>query len=64
MSTASVASMAIGGVLGDLVGIRVVFLAAGAVVVPAAGVSFVMFHGVSGRPEPVAPSREGVTAGA
>jgi len=49
MSTASVASMAIGGVLGDLIGIRLVFLAAGAIVLVAAGVSFVMFRGVSGR---------------
>jgi predicted MFS family arabinose efflux permease len=52
MSTASVASMAIGGVFGDLIGIRQVFLAAGVVVVIAAAVSFVMFRGVSGRPAP------------
>jgi len=52
MSTASVASMAIGGVLGDLIGIRAVYLAAAVVVVAAAGVSWVVFRGVSGRPEP------------
>jgi MFS transporter, DHA3 family, macrolide efflux protein len=52
MSTASVASMAIGGVLGDLIGIRSVFLAAGGFVLVAAAVSWVMFRGVSGRPEP------------
>jgi MFS family permease len=54
MSTASVASMAIGGVLGDLIGVRSVFLAAGGFVLVAAGVSWVMFRGVSGRPEPAA----------
>jgi MFS family permease len=52
MSTASVTSMAIGGVLGDVIGIRNVFLAAGIVVVLAAGVSALMFRRVSGRPEP------------
>jgi MFS transporter, DHA3 family, macrolide efflux protein len=59
MSTASVASMAIGGVLGDLIGIREVFLAAGVIVVAAAGLSWVMFRGVSGRP--VAAPTVGVT---
>jgi MFS family permease len=53
MSTASVASMAIGGVLGDLIGIREVFLAAGVIVVAAAGVSWLMFRGESGRPATV-----------
>ncbi len=52
MSTASVTSMAIGGVLGDLIGIRSVFLAAGGFVLVAAAVSWVMFRGVSGRPAP------------
>ena len=50
MSTASVVSMAIGGVLGDIIGIREVFLAAGSFVLVAAAVSWVMFRGVSGRP--------------
>ena len=50
MSTASVTSMAIAGVLGDLIDIRAVFLVAGLVVVLAAGVSAVMFRGESGRP--------------
>jgi predicted MFS family arabinose efflux permease len=49
LSTASVASMAIGGVLGDLIGIRQVYLAAGVVVLAAAGVAWVMFRGLSGR---------------
>jgi MFS family permease len=53
MSTASVASMAIGGVFGQLIGIREVFLAAGFVALAAAGISFVMFRGVSGRAAPV-----------
>jgi MFS transporter, DHA3 family, macrolide efflux protein len=50
MSTASVASMAIGGVLGDLVGIRTVYLAAAVVVLTAAGAALLVFRGVSGRP--------------
>ena len=50
MSTASVASMAIGGVFGSLIGVREVFLAAGAVTLVAALISFVMFRGISGRP--------------
>ncbi len=58
MSTASVASMAVGGVLGDLIGIREVFLAAVGFVLVAAAVSWVMFRGVSGRPA------EAVLAGA
>ena len=50
LSTASVASMAIGGVFGDLIGIRSVYLAAAVIVLVAAGISFVLFRGVSGRP--------------
>jgi MFS transporter, DHA3 family, macrolide efflux protein len=55
LSTASVASMAIGGVLGDVIGIRMVFLGAAGVVVVAAGVAFLMFRGEAGRAK-VAPS--------
>ena len=54
LSTASVVPMAIGGVLGDLIGIRAVYLAAAGLVVIAAGVSFVLFRGVPARPS-VAP---------
>ena len=50
MSTASVVSMAIGGVLGDLVGVRVVFVAAGALVLLAAGISVILFRGGVRRP--------------
>lgn len=50
LSTASVASMAIGGVLGDLIGIRSVYLGAALIVLVAAGISFLLFRGVSGRP--------------
>ena len=50
MSTASVTSMAIGGVLGELIGIRGVYLAAAAVVLVSAGIAFLLFRGVSGRP--------------
>ena len=50
MSTASVASMALGGVFGSLIGIREVFVAAGVITLVAALISFVMFRGVSGRP--------------
>ena len=52
MSTASVTSMAIGGVLGAIIDIRAVFLVAGVVVVLAAGLSALMFRGISGRPAP------------
>jgi MFS transporter, DHA3 family, macrolide efflux protein len=58
MSTASVASMAIAGIFGDLIGIRGVFLAAGVVVLGAAAISWVMFRGVSGRPAPSAAAVE------
>jgi hypothetical protein len=47
MSTASVASLAVGGVLGDLLGVRSVFLVAGGFVLAAAAVSWVMFRGAS-----------------
>jgi MFS family permease len=57
MSTASVTSMAIGGVLGDLIGVRSVFLAAGGFVLVAAAVSWVMFRGISGRPAPSATAQ-------
>jgi predicted MFS family arabinose efflux permease len=50
LSTASVVSMAIGGVFGDLIGIRAVYLAAAVLVVAAAGISFVLFRGVAARP--------------
>lgn len=52
LSTASVASMAVGGVLGDLIGIRSVYLAAAVIVLVAAGIAFLLFRGVSGRPAP------------
>jgi MFS family permease len=50
LSTASVASMAVGGVLGDLIGIRAVYLAAAIIVVGAAGIAFLLFRGAGGRP--------------
>jgi predicted MFS family arabinose efflux permease len=56
LSTASVGSMALGGVLGELIGIRAVYLAAAVVVLIAAGIAFLLFRGVSGRP--VSPSME------
>ena len=58
LSTASVASMAIGGVLGDLIGIRSVYLAAAVIVLVAAGISWILFRGVSGRPASVAAPAE------
>ena len=54
-STASVTSMAIGGVMADLTSVRTVFLAAGVVVLMAAGVAVVMFRGVR-RPERAIPA--------
>ena len=59
ISTASVASMAIGGVLGTVIGIRAVYLVAGGVVLAAAGLSMLMFRGESGRPVRVAAPAEG-----
>jgi MFS transporter, DHA3 family, macrolide efflux protein len=52
LSTASVASMAIGGVLGDVIGIRSVYLAAAGIVLLAAVISLLLFRGVSGQPAP------------
>jgi MFS transporter, DHA3 family, macrolide efflux protein len=49
MSTASVLSMAVGGVLGDLIGIRSVYLAAAGIVMVAAGISVILFRGVPRR---------------
>lgn len=53
-ATASVVSMAVGGVLADLIGIRSVYLAAAVIVLAAAGVAFLMFRGVPARPSAVA----------
>lgn len=58
LSTASVVSMAIGGVLGDLIGIRGVYLAAAGIVLLAAVISWVLFRGVSGRPVPASAAAE------
>jgi MFS family permease len=58
LSTASVGSMALGGVLGELIGIRAVYLAAAVVVLVAAGIAFLLFRGVSGRPSAVATAVE------
>jgi MFS family permease len=56
MSTASVVSMAIGGVLAELIGVRSVYLAASGVVLLAALISVVLFRGIPRRraaaPEP------------
>jgi MFS transporter, DHA3 family, macrolide efflux protein len=54
LSTASVASMAIGGVLGEVIGIRPVYLVAAGVVLAAAGLSLILFRGESGRAVPAA----------
>jgi predicted MFS family arabinose efflux permease len=56
ISTASVASMAIGGVLGSVIGIRAVYLVAAGVVIAAAGLSVLLFRGESGRPVATSPS--------
>jgi predicted MFS family arabinose efflux permease len=50
ISTASVTSMALGGIFGDVLGIRSVFVIAGTIALGAAALSWVMFRGVSGRP--------------
>jgi MFS family permease len=59
ISTASVASMAIGGVLGTVIGIRAVYLVAGGIVLAAAALSVLMFRGESGRPVRAAAPAEG-----
>jgi MFS transporter, DHA3 family, macrolide efflux protein len=59
ISTASVASMAIGGVLGTVIGIRAVYLVAGGIVLAAAALSMLMFRGESGRPVRAAVAAEG-----
>jgi MFS transporter, DHA3 family, macrolide efflux protein len=59
ISTASVASMAIGGVLAAVIGIRSVYLVAAGVVLAAAGLSVLMFRGKSGRPVRAAAPAEG-----
>lgn len=58
MSTASVTSMAIGGVAGEVMGIRPVFAAAALVAVAAAGVAWLMFRGTVSRPV-AAPAPQG-----
>jgi MFS transporter, DHA3 family, macrolide efflux protein len=60
ISTASVASMAIGGVLGDVFGIRPVYLVAAGIVLAASGLSVVLFRGETGRASVArsTPSRE------
>jgi predicted MFS family arabinose efflux permease len=56
-----VVSMAIGGVLGDLIGIRAVYLAAAVLVMAAAAISFLLFRGLPARPG-VAPVPEAEAA--
>ena len=60
MSTASVASMALGGIFGELIGIRSVFLASGVVVLVAAGVALLMFRGTAEETASISqvPARE------
>jgi DHA3 family macrolide efflux protein-like MFS transporter len=55
LSTASVVSMAIGGVLGDLIGIRTVYAGAAIIVAGAAVVAFLMFRGAP-HGTPAAPA--------
>jgi MFS family permease len=49
IASTSIASMAIGGLLGDLVGIRVVCLASGILVLAAAAIAWAMFRGIDSR---------------
>ena len=62
MSTASVASMALGGVFGELIGIRGVFLASGVIVLMAAGVALLMFRGTADEPAAAPRIRAGEAA--
>jgi MFS transporter, DHA3 family, macrolide efflux protein len=56
LSTASVTSMAIGGILADVIGIRLVYLVAAGIVLLAAGLSIFLFRGASGRAVSTAPA--------
>jgi MFS family permease len=49
IASTSIASMAIGGLLGDLVGIRIVCLASGILVLTAAAIAWSMFRGIDSR---------------
>ena len=53
VSTASVVSMAVGGVLGDIIGVRGVFVASGGVVLLASLMALLLFRGVRSEPAPV-----------
>ena len=53
-STASVVSMAVGGVLGDLIGVRWVFVAAGALAVLASLLALLLFRGARQAASPAA----------
>jgi predicted MFS family arabinose efflux permease len=46
LSTASVTSMAVGGILAEIVGVRAVYLGAAVIVVGASVVAFLLFRGV------------------
>jgi DHA3 family macrolide efflux protein-like MFS transporter len=48
LSTASVTSMAVGGILAEVVGVRAVYLGAAVIVVCASVVAFLLFRGVPG----------------
>lgn len=60
-TTASVVSMAIAGVFGDLIGVRGVFLGGAAVVLLAAGASWWLFHGRR-QPEAIRSAGEALPA--
>lgn len=53
VSTASVVSMAVGGVLGEVIGVRGVFVASGGVVLLASLIALFLFRGVRREPTPV-----------
>ena len=61
-TTASVVSMAIAGIFGDVIGVRGVFLAGAVVVALAALTAFVLFRGQHTATESVAPVVEGPLA--
>ena len=53
VSTASVVSMAVGGVLGDIIGVRGVFVSSGGVVLLASLMALLLFRGVRSEVAPV-----------
>jgi MFS family permease len=62
MSGAAIASMLFAGVFGDLLGVRTVFLLAGAIVIAGGLVALVLYRGIAPDEQTTLPGRPGTTA--